>query len=204
MVNLANLPMIKEVTGCRVYNGPDPLYMLGNMILMVPKSQWSQYGGWWCPGGCLTSGHLQPSRWPGLVGTTQVYSSVTVSLTGSRLRPPLPIMTSWHRPPHHWSFVMGTIGPLWWEPTGHRFHVYLMSAWKKLPNKLQMNWDVITLIWRHCNAIITQLAFDSTKHLDLHNIPTSNGSWCIGIKGEMSGTVCVTFTWDIYIYMSCL
>ena len=29
---------------------------------------------------------------------------------------------------------------------------------------------------------------------------TSNGSWCIGIKGEMSGTVCVTFTWDIYIY----
>ena len=31
--------------------------------------------------------------------------------------------------------------------------------------------------------------------------PTSNGSWCIGIKGEMSGTVCVTFTWDIYIYI---
>ena len=28
---------------------------------------------------------------------------------------------------------------------------------------------------------------------------TSNGSWCIGIKGEMSGTVCVTFTWDIYL-----
>ena len=36
-----------------------------------------------------------------------------------------------------------------------------------------------------------------------HNlyIGTSNGSWCIGIKGEMSGTVCVTFTWDIYIYI---
>ena len=31
-------------------------------------------------------------------------------------------------------------------------------------------------------------------------VGTSNGSWCIGIKGEMSGTVCVTFTWDIYIY----
>ena len=30
---------------------------------------------------------------------------------------------------------------------------------------------------------------------------TSNGSWCLGIKGEMSGTVCVTFTWDMYIYM---
>ena len=33
---------------------------------------------------------------------------------------------------------------------------------------------------------------------------TSNGSWCMGIKGEMSGTVCVTFTWDMYIHMSCL
>ena len=33
---------------------------------------------------------------------------------------------------------------------------------------------------------------------------TSNGSWCMGIKGEMSGLVCVTFTWDMYIYMSCL
>ena len=29
---------------------------------------------------------------------------------------------------------------------------------------------------------------------------TSNGSWCMGIKGEMSGTVCVTFTWHMYIY----
>ena len=28
----------------------------------------------------------------------------------------------------------------------------------------------------------------------------SNGSWCMCIKGEMSGTVCVTFTWDMYIY----
>ena len=40
------------------------------------------------------------------------------------------------------------------------------------------------------------------------DMETSNGSWCMGIKGEMSGTVCVTFTWDmyiyIYIYMSCL
>ena len=30
---------------------------------------------------------------------------------------------------------------------------------------------------------------------------TSNGSWCMGINGEMSGTVCVTFTWDMYIYI---
>ena len=33
------------------------------------------------------------------------------------------------------------------------------------------------------------------------NIITSNGSWCMSIKGEMSGTVCVTFTWDMYIYV---
>ena len=30
---------------------------------------------------------------------------------------------------------------------------------------------------------------------------TSNGSWCMGIKGETSGTVCVTFTWDMYIHI---
>ena len=29
----------------------------------------------------------------------------------------------------------------------------------------------------------------------------SNGSWCMGIEGEMSGTVCVTFTWDMYIWV---
>ena len=29
---------------------------------------------------------------------------------------------------------------------------------------------------------------------------TSNWSWCMGIKGEMSGTVCVTFTWYMYVY----
>ena len=33
------------------------------------------------------------------------------------------------------------------------------------------------------------------------NYVTSNGSCCMGIKGEMSGTVCVTFTWDMYIYI---
>ena len=70
-------------------------------------------------------------------------------------------------------------------------------------------------LWRHCNV--------SHKNLcNCLNIPsqwikwfiralpwrwfqlmnhTSNGSWCMGIKGEMSGTVCVTFTWDMYIYI---
>ena len=46
----------------------------------------------------------------------------------------------------------------------------------------------------------------NTPHISscCNNEQTSNGSWCMGIKGEMSGTVCVTFTWYIYIYMSCL
>ena len=30
---------------------------------------------------------------------------------------------------------------------------------------------------------------------------TSNGSWCMGIHGEMPGTVCVTFTSDMYIWV---
>ena len=34
----------------------------------------------------------------------------------------------------------------------------------------------------------------------IFTLQTSNGSWCMGIKGEMSGTVCVTFTWYMYIY----
>ena len=34
-----------------------------------------------------------------------------------------------------------------------------------------------------------------------YKVVTSNRSWCMGIKGEMSGTVCVTFTWDMYIYI---
>ena len=40
----------------------------------------------------------------------------------------------------------------------------------------------------------------SIKKKSATSCPTSNGSWCMGIKGEMSGTVCVTFTWYMYIY----
>ena len=77
-------------------------------------------------------------------------------------------------------------------------------------------------LWRHCNEIkpkedrvqdpwgrftnMDQLNFVH-GHVILHCLlwnVTSNGSWCMGIKGEMSGTVCVTFTWYMYIYMSCL
>ena len=48
-----------------------------------------------------------------------------------------------------------------------------------------------------CNTMIGFLL----RYLVAHMIMTSNGSWCMGIKGEMSGTVCVTFTWDMYIYI---
>ena len=42
----------------------------------------------------------------------------------------------------------------------------------------------------------------STTNILIHvfNKDTSNGSWCMRIKGEMSGKVCVTFTWYMYIY----
>ena len=39
-----------------------------------------------------------------------------------------------------------------------------------------------------------------TPHGDM-TLLTSNGSLCMGIKGEMSGMVWVTFTWDMYIYI---
>ena len=39
------------------------------------------------------------------------------------------------------------------------------------------------------------------RHFQVPFYLTSNGYWCMGIKGEMSGTVCVTFTWDMYIYI---
>ena len=46
----------------------------------------------------------------------------------------------------------------------------------------------------------TQLNMFGIKCQSRSKTWTSNGSWCIGIKGEMSGMVCVTFTWDNYIY----
>ena len=40
---------------------------------------------------------------------------------------------------------------------------------------------------------------NSLSHIRRNNT-TSNGSWCMGIQGEISGTVCVTLTWYMYIY----
>ena len=63
--------------------------------------------------------------------------------------------------------------------------------------------DVTTSFWRNNDVIITpRVRWDGCmKCVDNVNTDsTSNGSWCMGIKGEMSGTVCVTFTWYMYIY----
>ena len=68
-------------------------------------------------------------------------------------------------------------------------------------------WIPILVIW-HIKSYKIVLSrqwlflFYLISYHKLHQyVITSNGSWCIGIKGEMSGTVCVTFTWDIYIYI---
>ena len=83
---------------------------------------------------------------------------------------------------HYWPFVMGPA-----LQNGHGREFFVINLNKLMKNKTKQNcrvacviWDATTMMWLHCD--------------------TSNGSWCIGIKGEMSGTVCVTFTWDIYIY----
>ena len=61
----------------------------------------------------------------------------------------------------------------------------------EFPAQRASNEENVSIWWRHhAHRSRAQL-----KKL------TSNGSWCMGIKGEMSGTVCVTFTWDMYIYI---
>ena len=90
----------------------------------------------------------------------------------------------------------------------------------EIPTQRASHADNAFISWRHhatnksvrtqicsCLVGITGLQSDlnwplfQRDALTARNKMTSNGSWCIGIKGEMSGTVCVTFTWDIYIYI---
>ena len=52
----------------------------------------------------------------------------------------------------------------------------------------------------HFFLVETFLTWSATMPPTAALLQTSNGSWCMGIKGEMSGTVCVTFTWYMYIY----
>ena len=52
------------------------------------------------------------------------------------------------------------------------------------------------LIW---SLAVRRISFYARMDDNVSIRITSNGSWCMGIKGEMSGTVCVTFTWYMYI-----
>ena len=47
---------------------------------------------------------------------------------------------------------------------------------------------------------VARFGGDFWTYFVVNTFEISNGSWCMGIKGEMSGTVCVTFTWYMYIY----
>ena len=67
------------------------------------------------------------------------------------------------------------------------FFRHVVQGTAKKLSKIYIN----THIHTQCGSML------SRRH---HAINTSNGSWCMGIKGEMSGTVCVTFTWYMYIY----
>ena len=55
-------------------------------------------------------------------------------------------------------------------------------------------------LWRDCSWAVHWFLGWRKTCLIIHS-STSNRSWCMGIKGEISGTVCVTFTWDMYIYI---
>ena len=79
----------------------------------------------------------------------------------------------------------------------------------EFPAQRASNAENVSIWWRHHGLLsnsaisirVTSLAVGQSKNCHRAKAKTSNGSWCIGIKGEMSGTVCVTFTWDIYIYI---
>ena len=62
----------------------------------------------------------------------------------------------------------------------------------------------VSLKWRYVSVTVSQITGKSTVcSTHCSKLHTSNGSWCMGIKGEMSGTVCVTFTWWV-VYSFCL
>ena len=80
---------------------------------------------------------------------------------------------------------------LWREFTGHPYKRPVMRGFDVI-SSVSNNW----LLNKHPNYrwFATQWSLCDVT------VTTSNGSWCMGIKGEMSGTVCVTFTWYMYIY----
>ena len=93
------------------------------------------------------------------------------------------------------------IGPLWSKTKNiyRRFTITRGGPLKLVGNNTIAYNNIVPCVWWEPYHLKNSFCFQVESRCE-----TSNGSWCIGIKGEMSGTVCVTFTWDIYIYMSCL
>ena len=77
-----------------------------------------------------------------------------------------------------------------------------MKIWYRKETISMLGMTYQTLI---CTTFYTSILYPQTVKMktskSTSKIMTSNGSWCMGIKGEMSGTVCVTFTWGMYIYI---
>ena len=89
----------------------------------------------------------------------------------------------------HWSMNLVTIS----FPKSHAVYLMIQSKYAlPIKGRLVMYYKSSYMTIHNALSDVCYFAV-STEH-------TSNGSWCMGIKGEMSGTVCVTFTWYMYIY----
>ena len=94
----------------------------------------------------------------------------------------------------------------WWKATdihvrSRGFHIAWDLTWNSYAFLARCLWSYSTHVANTRNAarshdVPSAISYD----VICFNKVTSNGSWCMGIKGEMSGTVCVTFTWYMYIY----
>ena len=77
---------------------------------------------------------------------------------------------------------------------------HVLCAWKfRLDSWIAVYWSTRATRMHFIDSVRNTTR--PTRRSFSWNRYTSNGSWCMGIKGEMSGTVCVTFTWDMYIYI---
>ena len=95
---------------------------------------------------------------------------------------------------HDWMIIISLIAARFLQDIFCKLISHLWNDSQSLWNRTSYRLFSVT---RHMHWTVKPTIFN-------HNEQTSNGSWCIGIKGEMSGTVCVTFTWDMYIYDWCL
>ena len=73
------------------------------------------------------------------------------------------------------------------------------GSWSKRPhsNRPHPKWPQNLWLPKRPKPKWSQAFWSKWPHIKI----TGNRSWCMGIKGEMSGMVCVKFTWDMYIYI---